>query len=143
MTLGEYEEQVNGIPCGKPLPTAIYVHREVLVNVKGSLAVKAATYGFTAQKKGEGEFTEHFFQVTDDLLDGYGRVYGRPGPQFHTIKSGVRTTGRPFTPLEGMNRNLVLALKQVGGVGDVQDGEIEAATGITFLSDDQLLGDIP
>ena len=37
MNLGEYKEQVGRIPFGKRLPTALYVHREGLAGVEGSL----------------------------------------------------------------------------------------------------------
>ena len=37
MNLSEYKEQVSRIPCGKRLPTAMYVHREELAGVGGSL----------------------------------------------------------------------------------------------------------
>ena len=37
MNLGEYKEQVGRIPFGKRLPTALYVHREGLAGVGGSL----------------------------------------------------------------------------------------------------------
>jgi hypothetical protein len=37
MNLGEYKEQVGRIPYGKRLPTALYVHREGLADLGGSL----------------------------------------------------------------------------------------------------------
>jgi DNA phosphorothioation-associated putative methyltransferase len=37
VNLSEYKEQVGQIPCGKRLPTALYVHREELAGVGGSL----------------------------------------------------------------------------------------------------------
>lgn len=37
MNLAEYREQVGKIPYGKRLPTALYVHREGLAGVGGSL----------------------------------------------------------------------------------------------------------
>jgi hypothetical protein len=39
MNLGEYREQVGGIPYGKRLPTALYVHRAGLAALGGSLGV--------------------------------------------------------------------------------------------------------
>jgi hypothetical protein len=37
VNLSEYKEQVSRIPCGKRLPTALYVHRAGLASVGGSL----------------------------------------------------------------------------------------------------------
>ena len=37
VNLSEYKEQVGRIPYGKRLPTALYVHREGLADVGGSL----------------------------------------------------------------------------------------------------------
>ncbi|MEI6392837.1 MAG: hypothetical protein WCT12_17250 [Verrucomicrobiota bacterium] len=60
MNLGEYKEQVGRIPFGKRLPTALYVHREGLAGVGGSLgtmldqvvgAVAAANMGIDSLKR--------------------------------------------------------------------------------------------
>jgi hypothetical protein len=37
MNLGEYKEQLSRIPYGKRLPTALYLHREGLAALGGSL----------------------------------------------------------------------------------------------------------
>src|ERR1051326_5704937 len=37
MTLIDYREQVNWLPCGKRLPKAVYVYREALVGLGGDL----------------------------------------------------------------------------------------------------------
>ncbi|HEV2393980.1 MAG TPA: hypothetical protein VG146_16630 [Verrucomicrobiae bacterium] len=53
MNLADYQEQVGRVPYGKRLPTALYVHREGLATVGGSLgellAQIVARYQVTAQ----------------------------------------------------------------------------------------------